>query len=361
MNCRSFVTGLLGLVIALASTLTHARAQQVVHHTSVSLTSTDFDVAASTPKFDTALGTLTSVGVTFEIQATVAGGIENAENAPVLAQLFLGVEGEVTAADYTVFCAATSGMTTSAYSLSAFDGTIDYAGTSGASVATTVLSGTSGSGSLGGSGILAQYSGPPGAPGTAGTRVRATNVSHPPSGGDFRVTSTTSAAILDVTITYTYVPRVTSLCFGDGSGTACPCSNDSSAQTGCLNSFGYGSLLSATGGAAVSADSLVLTATVPGSNTTMFFQGTSPHSSGAGAVFGDGLRCLDGTVIRLVTTTGDSGVATFPTSRDPSISYAGSVPSGETRYYQVWYRNSAEFCTEDTFNLSNALRVDWGT
>jgi hypothetical protein len=29
------------------------------------------------------------------------------------------------------------------------------------------------------------------------------------------------------------------------------------------------------------------------------------------------------------------------------------------RTYQVWYRNSAAFCTPDVFNLSNGLVVTW--
>jgi hypothetical protein len=30
-----------------------------------------------------------------------------------------------------------------------------------------------------------------------------------------------------------------------------------------------------------------------------------------------------------------------------------------TRYYQVWYRNSAPFCTTATFNLTNGYSIVW--
>jgi hypothetical protein len=30
-----------------------------------------------------------------------------------------------------------------------------------------------------------------------------------------------------------------------------------------------------------------------------------------------------------------------------------------SRYYQVWYRNAAAFCTTGTFNLTNGLQLDW--
>ncbi len=38
----------------------------------------------------------------------------------------------------------------------------------------------------------------------------------------------------------------------------------------------------------------------------------------------------------------------------------GSLSLGHARLYQVWYRNSASFCTSETFNLTNAVYVSWG-
>lgn len=37
----------------------------------------------------------------------------------------------------------------------------------------------------------------------------------------------------------------------------------------------------------------------------------------------------------------------------------GHVFTPGWRYYQVWYRNSASFCTGGTFNLSNGVAIDW--
>jgi hypothetical protein len=46
--------------------------------------------------------------------------------------------------------------------------------------------------------------------------------------------------------------------------------------------------------------------------------------------------------------------------RQSAISVVGGVPSiGGNRYYQVWYRDSAAFCTPSTFNLTNGLQVVW--
>jgi hypothetical protein len=34
-------------------------------------------------------------------------------------------------------------------------------------------------------------------------------------------------------------------------------------------------------------------------------------------------------------------------------------PGGGTRYYQVIYRNAADYCTSATFNLTDAQKVTW--
>jgi hypothetical protein len=150
-------------------------------------------------------------------------------------------------------------------------------------------------------------------------------------------------------------------CFGDGSGTACPCAPPSGPGTGCLNSFGTGGLLYASGANSVSSDAVTLTAVgLPTNASTLFFQGTALQNGGLGSVFGDGLRCAAGTVIRLGTKTASGGVVSYPAMGDQSVSLRGMVPgAGGLRYYQGWYRNAAAFCTVSTFNLTNGLSVSW--
>jgi hypothetical protein len=148
-----------------------------------------------------------------------------------------------------------------------------------------------------------------------------------------------------------------SFCAGDGSGTSCPCGNNSSpgSGAGCLNSLGSGGELSATGSATLAHDELVLMGSQMPNWVALFFQGTIAVNAGAGAVFGDGLRCAGGTVIRLAATT----AAMYPTTGAASVSVRGGVMTAGTRVYQVLYRNVAAFCTPDTFNLTNGLRVSW--
>ena len=123
-------------------------------------------------------------------------------------------------------------------------------------------------------------------------------------------------------------------------------------------------MLSATGDAIVSADSLLLTvAGLPLSNQLpTFFQGTTVPNAGTGAAFGDGLRCAGGTTIRLGTRTATNGTASFGfgIAGDLPVSVKGLVPAlGATRTYQVIYRNVQAFCTSALFNLSNGLTVLW--
>ncbi len=154
----------------------------------------------------------------------------------------------------------------------------------------------------------------------------------------------------------------TPYCFGDGTGTACPCGNSGAAGRGCAHSANpSGARLETVGSAQVSNDSLALIASsMPATASCLFFQGTGMTASGAGATFGDGLRCAAGSTIRLVTKFASFGSAQYPTGAEPLISVRGVVPAaGAVRTYQVWFRNSAPFCTASTFNLTNGLRVTW--
>ncbi len=153
-------------------------------------------------------------------------------------------------------------------------------------------------------------------------------------------------------------PGHQNLCFGDGSGAACPCGNFSvvGEAEGCLNSLGTGGRLRAYGVAQVSADTLVMHHSRGPDSTVLLFQGTMPVGAG-GSPFGDGLRCVGGAVIRLGLKTACAGTAYWPDLGEPSL--GGFIPGPTNIYYQTWYRNAAAFCTPSTFNLSNAVAVLW--
>ncbi len=153
----------------------------------------------------------------------------------------------------------------------------------------------------------------------------------------------------------------TGFCFGDGTATACPCGNLGAAGNGCANSVNAnGANLAGSGLASVTSDSFVLNGTGMPNSSALYFQGLNQQSGGMGVVFGDGLRCAGGTIIRLGTKNNAAGASQYPAAGDPSVSVRGLVPAaGGLRTYQVWYRNAAAFCNPETFNLSNGLQVTW--
>jgi Tol biopolymer transport system component len=152
--------------------------------------------------------------------------------------------------------------------------------------------------------------------------------------------------------------------FCTGTPGACPCANGGGPFAGCDNSASTGGgLLWATGTPSVSGDTIVLRLDgLPAHTTVIFFQGTAPVAGGNGVPYGDGLRCVGGTVIRLgvrMTTTGSSMFG-YGVGSDPLVSVAGQIPSsGATRLYQAYYRDSAVFCTPQTLNLSNGIMLPW--
>jgi hypothetical protein len=128
---------------------------------------------------------------------------------------------------------------------------------------------------------------------------------------------------------------------------------------GCRNSTGQSATLFSAGTPSVLADSIQLVAKEmpPGTSGTCF-QGTALFAPPA--VYGDGLLCVTGTLLRLGTQFAPTGDIDWPIPAIGSISVAGGVsPSGATHYYQVVYRDSPSFCTPATFNVTSAERLIW--
>ncbi len=149
----------------------------------------------------------------------------------------------------------------------------------------------------------------------------------------------------------------TAYCFGDGSGTPCPCGNAGAAGEGCANSSGAGAILGASGAPSVSGGTLVLTgAQLDPGQPGLYFQGDNAVAGGAGAPFGDGLRCAGGSVVRLEVVSA-SPQGTSQTSID--IAAKGGVLAGDTKRYQLWYRDPQGSPCGTGFNLSNGLELVW--
>ncbi len=156
-------------------------------------------------------------------------------------------------------------------------------------------------------------------------------------------------------------PAATTFCAGDGTANACPCAPGAQGH-GCANSWPTGgAVLVARGDASMGHDTVFLDAFgTPPNATGLFFQGTAQAGAGNGAQFGDGLRCVAGSAIRLGVKTASGGASTYPGPSDLPVSVKGIVPpGGATRYYQHWYRDVAFYCTPSGFNLTNGVRIAW--
>jgi len=148
---------------------------------------------------------------------------------------------------------------------------------------------------------------------------------------------------------------------------ACPCANaPSTSGVGCNNSANTGGAsLGATGIARLTYDSVVFTTHgEKPTATSIVLQGTSASS---GVAFGQGVRCVGGSLKRLYTKTASSGSITAPQGTDLSV-HARSSQLGDTiapgthRYYGVYYRdpNVLGGCpSTSTFNITQQLDVLW--
>ena len=159
---------------------------------------------------------------------------------------------------------------------------------------------------------------------------------------------------------------VDAYCFGDAaSPVPCPCANAGTFQHGCENS-------STTGGArcfgtgSLSPDAFVITSS--GERPTAFSLFLQASAFTLAAPYGDGLRCLTGTLKRIAAKNAGGGTVSYPEGselgiRARSAALGDVIPPGGIRYYQVVYRDaSPTFCpppSGSTFNASNALAVTW--
>jgi Tol biopolymer transport system component len=162
----------------------------------------------------------------------------------------------------------------------------------------------------------------------------------------------------------------TSLCHpGLDNVIPCPCANPpTGVARGCDNSSSTGgALLTASGIAYLSIDSLVFVATDESPTaTSILLQGGAVLPNGL--VFGQGVRCAGGTLKRLFIKTASGGSIAAPdfNAGDPTVS-ARSAQLGDpiqpgTRYYLVYYRDSTVLggCSAlSTFNATQTGSISW--
>jgi hypothetical protein len=150
---------------------------------------------------------------------------------------------------------------------------------------------------------------------------------------------------------------------------ACPCANAPAAYgRGCNNSQNTGGArLLLSGLSSLASDSLHLSVTGAKSNAlSVFNQGNAVL--GSALPFGQGLRCVGGSLKRLYTKTASAvGDVDAPLSGDPSVharsaALGDSITASTTRSYYVYYRDPVVLggcASTSTFNTTQAMQAIW--
>lgn len=150
-------------------------------------------------------------------------------------------------------------------------------------------------------------------------------------------------------------------CDGDAQ---CPCGpNGLTYDAGCPNSATAGASLEIFSDTWEYADymsqgeGVVMLRHLPPSAAAVICQATLAHAPTA---FGDGVRCIGGSMIRVAVVQASAGVAQYPMPGQPSLSERGQIQfNSGYRAYQAIYRNIAAFCTPSTWNTTNAWGIMW--
>lgn len=169
-------------------------------------------------------------------------------------------------------------------------------------------------------------------------------------------------------------------CFGDGGDlagcTACPCANDAAPGTsgGCINASGQSAVLTASGIAQAINDTLSFQVSDANPSTFALLMsadnqlprmGNCPPGSGALKSFLDGLSCVGGSALRhgsrRIDTFGEVGSTTtgWGGPNDPAggLITSSGFSAGQTRHFQVVYRESLQVGCGTGLNTTNAVSV----
>jgi hypothetical protein len=130
----------------------------------------------------------------------------------------------------------------------------------------------------------------------------------------------------------------TAMCFGDPTGPACPCNNNSATPgESCNHSGGHGMTITSSGSNSILLDNLVLTVNgAPPVNAGIFYSGTALI---AGNHLFDGLQCALGTTARYqgrFQSTGTVSGTGFVSQVPP-----GYFTPGTFYYFHYWTRDVA--------------------
>ncbi len=180
----------------------------------------------------------------------------------------------------------------------------------------------------------------------------------------------------------TIVPCDSAMLFCNGDGgvspgcTSCICGNNAPSGTvgGCLNSNGTSGRILVSGTAQVSVDTLRIEASelnpftfaiLISADNALPVMGVCPPGAGIRSMTLDGLRCVGGNLkrhgVRPIDATGTIGVTTpgwgTPDGPGGGLSGQGGFVGGQTRNFQIFYRESGVQVCMTGQNTTNAAEV----
>ncbi|MDP6540982.1 MAG: hypothetical protein QF410_15660, partial [Planctomycetota bacterium] len=117
------------------------------------------------------------------------------------------------------------------------------------------------------------------------------------------------------------------------------------------NSVGAGALISSSGGTSITANELVLEcAGLPSGQFAIFYYGPDQIAQ----PFGDGVRCVGGSALRLPPRPTGAGALSFSLDHS-ALPAGGELEAGDAAQFQCWYRDPSAGLSG--FNFSDGLSV----
>jgi len=193
----------LALGISALASAASAQTQTVCFTNSIPLTNTNWNGNVVVPKFDTALGTLQSINFTLGGNIQGQARVESLDTSPTNVNLNFSATLTLTRPDLSVIV-VTVPLANFNDSLTAFDGTVDFGGSSGVTHPGINVSASNNAISPPPPSDLVLFSGPPGMPGTISLPITAVGSSTATGSGNI-ITQFQTAASADVQVCYTYL------------------------------------------------------------------------------------------------------------------------------------------------------------
>ena len=169
------------------------------HEASFPDNTTDWSNTKTVAQFDPSLGTLTQVDIT--VTGTFTSEIEVENMSPMLSKVIGTVSGSLAVTGPGTTSVQVNSSTSQTFNASAFDGTLDFGGTSGHDFGQQTTPPGTKTVTLTGAGDLALFTGTSTVSVTASTAAASTG-----SGSGNLVTMVSSTAAADVIVTYHYLP-----------------------------------------------------------------------------------------------------------------------------------------------------------